>query len=428
MKKVHAVIGANFGDEGKGLITDYLAASYGGQALVVRHSGGAQAGHTVETVDDKRHVFCHVGSGALAGAPTFLSRFFICNPLWFARELARLKALGVKPLIYVDPQAAVTTPYEMMINQIAEEYRGNKRHGSCGIGIGETIERAENFLPLTAGGLSNIHQLRHTLEEIRKFWLPKRLAELGVKKIPAVWKKRIAANGILEHFMNECAQFCNATIPAPPGLLAKTPIIIFEGSQGLLLDQNRGFFPHVTRANTGIKNVAALAAEAGIEEIDVTYVTRYYATRHGAGPLPHELRGAPSLKIKDETNIYNPYQQHLRFAHLDWDLLAKSMFDDLSDAPAFLQIRRRLAVTCMDQAENVIHYRDGGEARRIASVGYLSALAKKLAWDDMLASFGPTRATVQPLPHLPMQKSLKITSSKSSTSTRPVMRPISAVA
>ncbi|MEJ2125462.1 MAG: adenylosuccinate synthetase, partial [Alphaproteobacteria bacterium] len=132
-----AVIGAAYGDEGKGLITDALVASCGAAATVVRFNGGAQAGHTVTLPDGRRHVFHHIGSGTLAGAPTFLSRFFVANPILLATEIANLAAMGFTPSIAIDPDAPVTTPFDMMINQFAETARGSGRHGSCGLGFGE---------------------------------------------------------------------------------------------------------------------------------------------------------------------------------------------------------------------------------------------------------------------------------------------------
>ncbi|GAF82360.1 unnamed protein product, partial [marine sediment metagenome] len=132
------VIGATFGDEGKGLITHHLASRHGRDSIVVRFNGGAQAGHTVVTKNSKRHVFRHVGSGTFAGAATFLSQFFISNPILFLEELKELKNLKLKPKVYIDPESPITTPYDMMINQMAEEFRGNQRHGSCGVGFAET--------------------------------------------------------------------------------------------------------------------------------------------------------------------------------------------------------------------------------------------------------------------------------------------------
>ena len=122
-------------------MTAAYAAAVGCDGIVVRFNGGAQAGHTVVTPEGRRHVFSHIGSGTFAGAATFLSRFFVSHPLLFLKEWEVLAAQGVRPVVYVDPDSPVTTPYDMMINQIIEQEQGAARHGSCGLGFGETLER-----------------------------------------------------------------------------------------------------------------------------------------------------------------------------------------------------------------------------------------------------------------------------------------------
>src|SRR5260370_26170356 len=116
-RRAQAVIGAGYGDEGKGLLTDALAAEVGPDTLVVRYNGGAQAGHTVQAPDGRRHVFHHVGSGSFVGAPTYLSRYFVVNPLFFAGEVAELAAVGLTPKNCIHPDARVTTPYDLTITQ-----------------------------------------------------------------------------------------------------------------------------------------------------------------------------------------------------------------------------------------------------------------------------------------------------------------------
>src|SRR5262245_5537631 len=95
-RKAHAVIGAGYGDEGKGVLVDALASTRSGPTVVVRSNGGAQAGHTVTLPDGRRHVFHHFGAGALAGAATHLSRFFVHHPMLFASEREALIALGAR--------------------------------------------------------------------------------------------------------------------------------------------------------------------------------------------------------------------------------------------------------------------------------------------------------------------------------------------
>ncbi len=93
-KTAQVVIGAQFGDEGKGRLIDHYATLAGGDSIVIRFNGGAQAGHTVVTPEGQRHIFSHVGSGAFAGAATFLSRFFVANPILLLKEMKRLAEWG----------------------------------------------------------------------------------------------------------------------------------------------------------------------------------------------------------------------------------------------------------------------------------------------------------------------------------------------
>lgn len=209
-KHAKVVIGANFGDEGKGLITDFLASQTGEETLVVRHNGGAQAGHTVTTPDGKRHVFRHFGSGTLAGAQTFLSRFYVCNPILFFKELALLEDLGIQPRVYIAADSPITTPYDMMINQIIEEFRGDGRHGSCGVGFGETVERTENAdYAVYFGDLENTDLLRKKLKSIQTAWTPERLKTLGVESLSEEWEQRLNSEDIFERYLEEVGNFLN---------------------------------------------------------------------------------------------------------------------------------------------------------------------------------------------------------------------------
>ena len=170
-KIVRVVIGANFGDEGKGLMTDYFvsqALDEGRKPLVIRFNGGAQAAHTVVTPEGLEHVFSHFGSGTLQGVPTYLSQFFISNPTMFVKEHRVLckKLKGKIPLIYVHPDSLVTTPVDVWINQAVERARGDARHGSCGLGISETVVRNEH--PLTKVHLRVRDLLNHN--ELRAKW------------------------------------------------------------------------------------------------------------------------------------------------------------------------------------------------------------------------------------------------------------------
>jgi adenylosuccinate synthase len=301
MKRARAVIGANFGDEGKGLVVDYLCSK--GAGSVVRFNGGAQAGHTVVTPGGHRHVFRHFGSGAFMGVPTYLSRFFICNPLAFLKEAEELEQFHLAPAVFAHPQCRVTTFADMLINQEKEDSRGKNRHGSVGLGVHETVNRSQlPHLAIIMADLWNDVDLKPRLREICTKYASFRLGHPLAGDVEPM----------IEAFCRAARQF--ASVVHPLGI-EQCPDPVFEGAQGLLLDQdNMAYFPHLTRSKTGMHNVRILCQEAGIDYVEIHYVSRTYLTRHGAGRLPGE---DSSLRFEDQTNGDHPYQGPLRFAPLD---------------------------------------------------------------------------------------------------------------
>lgn len=395
-KSAKVVIGANYGDEGKGLMTDYFAAQ-GDNSLVVRFNGGCQASHTVTTPDGKRHAFSHFGSGAFAGAQTYLSRHYAVNPVLYLKERGRLLPIaGRLPQLYVDERAPVTTFFDMLVNQLVEDFRGTNRHGSCGMGFGETIGRHEGkAFSLVANDLLDVASLRQKLIQIRDSHLPARCRELGLPdfgKHHALCTTDVLVDAFIEASQEFLADV--TLIPCASTLIAQADNVVFEGAQGLLLDQHRGAFPYVTRSNTGLHNALEVAKEAGIEALDVAYATRAYLTRHGAGPLAHELPGRPYEDVVDLTNQPNEYQGSLRFAYLDHDKLAHAIRMDLSDAAgAGVHVTARLAVSCLDQVgDHARFWKDGKlmEGSVDAQVGMLSDSVLRVGF----CSWGPTRETM----------------------------------
>lgn len=394
-KTAQVVIGAQFGDEGKGRMIDDYAAQVGGDGLVIRFNGGAQAGHTVVTPEGLRHVFSHVGSGAFVGAATFLSRFFVSHPMLFLKEIEILATKGVHPEVYVDPQSPVTTPYDMMINQIVERERGADRHGSCGIGFGETIERnLMSAYALTVADLADAAALAAKLDAIRRDYAPLRLARLGFADSFRRNGDLFLSDAILRHYVDDAEQFLRLATVANLETATRGRQLLFEGAQGLLLDQDHGFFPYVTRSNTGLRNVLALAAELDLAELEVTYVTRPYTTRHGAGPLPHELPEKPYPGIVDATNIPNDWQGALRFGWLDLDVLRDSIIQDLAEASqlTMLALKPKLALSCLDQIgyEEVTYYVSGRRCQAKAD-RFSTIMMNSLQLDEVSVSFNPNR-------------------------------------
>ena len=321
MSKAYAVIGANYGDCGKGLITDYLCRQVE-NPLVIRFNGGAQAGHTVTSPEGIRHIFSHFGSGTLAGASTYLSKYFIVNPILFNREYDVLIKKGIVPRVYVSPECIVTTPFDMMINQVIEKRRDGDRHGSCGYGIFETINRNTHHHFTLVEWWEN--DFRSRLKLIRDEWVPNRLRQLRLNSYDL--DPSYKDDALIELFLDDCWLFLERTRAdtlTPERASART--IIFEGAQGLMLDSNnRADFPFLTPSHTGLQNVMALAEGMGIDEIETHYVSRTYLTRHGPGPLPNEM----DMGLTCKTNVENTWQGKLRYAPLDLEALIMRVVKD----------------------------------------------------------------------------------------------------
>lgn len=349
MKTVKIVVGVNFGDEGKGLMTDYFAKEAKDKnqsCLVICHNGGSQKGHTVVSPSGLRHVFHHFGSGAVCGADTYLSARFIVNPITYNKELAELKSKNIEPQIFVHDQALITTPFDMMLNQIAEEYRGKSKHGSCGVGIFETKVRNEEYrIESTISGFSNLsrQQLGSILNRIVSEYFPVRLKQLGVDTVPDKWNKILEYKEcIIENFIDDFLKMKKSISSAGDSILDLYDYVIFEGAQGLLLDQNNlEYAPHLTPSSTGIKNPMDIIAKRNAD-VEVCYVTRTYMTRHGAGRFDTECaKKEINSQITDLTNIPNSYQDTIRYGTLDLVDLKERIENDSKGFP----VKKSLAVT-----------------------------------------------------------------------------------
>ncbi len=400
-----AIIGSNWGDEGKGLGTDALAFDLGrtGQpVVVVRSNGGAQAGHGVERPDGRRHVFHHVGSGTFAGAGTHLSQFFVAHPMMLEAELADLASLSAPPSsITIDPRAPVTTPWDMAINQALEIARDGARHGSTGLGFGETIERDETGPRLRAGDLWQ-SGLADRLRDIRDKWMPARRDALGIDPEASPLADILTGRvDLVGRFEEDCMRFRTNVSLLDDAQVGARGSVLFEGAQGLQLDMVFGVFPHVTRSYTGVRNMLKIAAEAGINEICPLYMTRSYATRHGAGPLPFETPGATGLgeidfaEVVDLTNAPNDWQGVIRHAALDIDLLADTVACDLALAKdTDIRVTPALGVTCLDQLKGLAEIHVDGALVRVSEGELLSHLAQRTGLAVALESRGPCREDV----------------------------------
>lgn len=334
-----AVIGANYGDEGKGATTHVQtwqlmqdqSPAVRRAPLVVRFNGGAQAGHTVQTVDGKRRIFSQLGSGSFLGAGTYLSEHFLFNPVTFVREMQdwiiKECPFGTAfPQVWIHPQAKVVTPWDIALNQAAEQYLEHKKggaHGSCGHGIGATMKRHLQGVTLVYQDLvdptSLVTSLR-AIEDLYNFNIA-RVGALGIHP----------SDPVVVQFL-QSIKLCQRWIEIADYRQLPKNNVVFEGAQGLLLDQdNKEHFPHVTYSKPGVTNVVDIIKKMRAANWDISldyvwYCTRPYLIRHGNGPM-HAAQGGLEcssselelIDFKDDTNVTNPWQGSLRFGKMDWD-------------------------------------------------------------------------------------------------------------
>lgn len=330
----YIVLGSSFGDEAKGSIVSNILKNTPVRhdtKLVVRFNGGHQVGHTV-VYNNVKHVFSNFGSGALQGVPSYWSEYCTIHPLGILNEYDVLINKGVTPKLIIDPMCPVTTPFDMfdMLHNRTTELHNN--HGSVGVGFGATIARNETPYKLYAKDLKHKFVLEEKLKAIADYY------NFG---------SRMNDNFIIGKFLKNVEELLSIeTISIKHLSLNDYGFVVFEGGQGILLDQDHGFFPHVTRSNTTSKNAVELIKD---NHIKVVYVTRSYLTRHGNGPLPYEGVNEGSIKKNEnETNVFNDYQKEFRYAPLNLDLLIYSIETD-SVYSGINRNNKILWVTCMDQ-------------------------------------------------------------------------------
>ncbi len=358
--KTIAVIGKNFGDEGKGLVTASLC-SFARHPLIVRHNGGAQSGHTVENErTGTRFIHHQIGSGAEHGAPTLLAESFHPDLYQLEKEIASFRELfGFSPTVFAEPEAKITVIDDVLTNMALETARGARRHGSCGMGINACCERNAAGFGMTVSEIAGSSATRTAdrLRQIRREYV-----------LPAAQALRL--NGSNPYYamlrddsilLNYAEAICRAVdllsvVEAGSAWLTRYDALIFETGQGLLLDMDyHEYAPHLTASKTGITESLRFLEKRGMMLNQAVYVTRPYVTRHGAGPLPLACvrESLPGVQ-PDRTNVGNPWQGHIRYArHRDPVSFLEPVLRDVRPAG----LLPSLAVTHLDETGYRLFFR-----------------------------------------------------------------------
>jgi adenylosuccinate synthase len=262
----------------------------------------------------------------------------IISPATMVPEADHLRSLGVADpfgLLSVHPDCLVSTAYHVVMNRLRELARGDGRHGSCGLGIGETRNYWFKHGPdaITAGDLAD----RRTL--IQKLTLLRERMLLEMQELPRLDRQWSA----LMHQTRPAAEADVLQRSAAELRLAREMpachTVIFEGAQGVLLDEWHGFHPYTTWSTVTPLHAWELVEEYGIRDVTVLGLTRAYTTRHGAGPFP-TFSEQMTAALTDAGNPVNAWQGAIRCGALDLVLLDYAARVCRIDA---------LAVTCLDQ-------------------------------------------------------------------------------
>ena len=318
--RIIAVIGKNFGDEGKGFTCSCLASSLK-NALIIKHNGGGQAGHTVEDPEGKwRFIHHQIGAGAEYHVPTLFADSFMPDLFQLGKEVKEFTELfGFQPILYSEKNTRVTTIDDVLLNMGAEVARGKNRHGSCGMGIEECVQRNAAGYGITVEELAGWtkQDLLDRLKQIRKEYTERRAKILGIYPSNPYYEM-LNNETVLENFVIEVKVNVNllTLVDADRKWLEEFQHLIFETGQGLLLDQDyEAYAPHLTSSKTGIHNSAIFLEKRGLSLEEAIYVTRPYVTRHGNGPLPCEVDPSELPGVgEDLTNRPNEWQGTLRYA------------------------------------------------------------------------------------------------------------------
>jgi adenylosuccinate synthase len=288
------VVGAQWGDEGKGKIVDVLA---GGADWIARYQGGANAGHTVN-VRDEQFILHQVPSGVLQPQKRcLLGNGVVLDPLTFFSEMDELKRRGyedVEDRVWVSSRANLVLSYHKQLDQAEEASRGVEKIGTTGRGIGAAYEDKVARIGIRVADLADGERLRSLIEASAKR-AESRLRALGSDAMvePDALYDEVSHYGprLLARAADAGAVLASA--------LERGERVLLEGAQGAMLDVDHGTYPFVTSSHTTAGG-APTGVGLGPTAIDaVLGVVKAYTTRVGSGPLPSELPAKESQRLRE---------------------------------------------------------------------------------------------------------------------------------
>ncbi len=292
MSKNTVVIGAQWGDEGKGKIVDLLTES---ADIIVRFQGGNNAGHTL--VVGKQKLILHlIPSGILhEGKKCLIGNGVVLDPQVFCAEVDKLREFSIAAgpeRLKISRKTQVIMPYHKQLDSLREEQKsGPEKIGTTGRGIGPAYEDKAARIGIRAVDLSDPDLMLRKIEQglLEKNVLFEKYYQVKPLAPKEVWER-------IEPYAQKLTPYLTDVSSELEQGAAKGELILFEGAQGTHLDIDHGTYPFVTSSNTVAGNASAGSGCGPILAREVMAVVKAYTTRVGSGPFPTELL--------DETGVY----------------------------------------------------------------------------------------------------------------------------
>jgi adenylosuccinate synthase len=292
------IVGAQWGDEGKGKIVDVLSDNF---SIVARYAGGHNAGHTV-IIKGKKFILQLVPCGVLrTGCRSVIGNGVVLDPMAFLKEVAALRENGVKVEgnLFVSNRAQVILPYHRMIELASENAPGRVKIGTTSRGIGPAYEDKMGRRGLRVADLLDLGLLKTHIENAcrEKNMIAHALFNSEPLDSDKMYHEYAQASAQIAPFVCDTAALLNQA-------LADGESIMFEGAQGTMLDIDHGTYPFVT-SSSATSGGAAIGTGVAPNAIDsVIGVTKAYCTRVGGGPFPSEALDATGDLLRARGNEY----------------------------------------------------------------------------------------------------------------------------
>ena len=288
------VLGAQWGDEGKGKIVDLLTQDIG---AVVRFQGGHNAGHTL-VINGRKTVLHLIPSGILRdGALCLIGNGVVLSPAALQKEITQLEANGVevRSRLKISPATPLIMPHHIALDQAREKAAGGKAIGTTGRGIGPAYEDKVARRGVRVADLQYPVELAEKLREVLDYHNFVLTKYLGVEAVDfqKTLDEALEFGAYVKPMVSDVAGILH-------DLRRQGKRVLFEGAQGSLLDIDHGTYPYVTSSNTTVGGALA-GTGVGADAIDyVLGIAKAYATRVGGGPFPTELKDAVGELIRQK--------------------------------------------------------------------------------------------------------------------------------